>query len=56
VRFGFIIIIQIALMITAWFRSLWKESGLTGVPLLVILVSTYAIILSLGVDNAKILD
>jgi hypothetical protein len=60
VLFGFLIIIQIALMITDWIASVWEESGMPGIPLPVILVSTYAIIVdfitqNVDIDNANIL-
>ena len=59
VLFGFLIIIQIAIMTTDWIGSLWKEWVMPGVPVPVVLVSAYAIIVdfiiqNVGIDNAKI--
>jgi hypothetical protein len=60
VRFGFIISIQIGIMITKWIGSLWKQNVMLTVPFPVIVVSTYAILVdfitqSLDIDNHKML-
>jgi hypothetical protein len=59
VFFGFLITIQIAVMITCWISYAWKQSDMPGVPIPVVLVSTYAIIVdfiiqNVDIDNAKI--
>ncbi len=59
VLFGFLIIIQIAVQTTRWIGSLWNENGMPGIPVSVVLVSTYAIIVdfiiqNVDIDNVKI--
>jgi len=58
---GLIINVQIGIMLTDWIGSLWEEYRMPGLPLPVILISTYALIVdlilqSLDIDNVKMLD
>ena len=54
VLFGFLITIQIALMITNWISYAWKQFDMPGVPFPVVLVSTYAIIVDFIIQNVDI--
>jgi hypothetical protein len=56
VLFGFIINVQIGIILTDWVRSLWKENLMPCLPLPVICISAYALIVdfilqSLDIDH-----
>lgn len=54
VLFGFIIMVQIGIVLTAQLRSLWEEQAMPALPFPVILVSTYAILVDYIVQNLDV--
>jgi hypothetical protein len=51
VLFGFIINLQIGILITEWFWKLWNETCMPGTSFLIITISAYAIILDAVMKN-----
>lgn len=54
VLIGFIINIQIGLIVTRWIGSLWKEYLMPAVPIPAILTSAYAIILDFHMQSVDV--
>jgi hypothetical protein len=51
ILFGFIISLQIGMVITGWLEKLWDATYMPGTPFPVITISAYAIILDVVMKN-----